>query len=161
MKRARYAAGAAALTPVVMGMATPAAAQASTSHGAAATPGKTVSLRPVQPDTCTGDNPFHIASTPNSHLRGHGWDTRYNPGSVCIGTVDFSVYFTKNICKSTWVKVKSIQGTIFTEGTGLCGTAGHWKASTDAIHRKFTGAGVVSLRVCLGSQYGKSNCTNV
>ena len=166
MKRARYVTGAAVLAPVAMGMALPAAAQASTSHGTAAARGKSVSLEPVQarvtPDSCTGTNPFTIGRTPNSHLRGHGWTTRYNPGSVCVGTVDYSAYFTKNICKSTWVKVKTPAATLFTEGTYLCGTTGHWKSTTDAIHRVFNSSpGVVSLRICIGSQYGKSNCVHV
>jgi hypothetical protein len=168
MKRARYVTGAAMLTPVAMAMAVPAAAQAATTTAPRAPHSKGVSLHPVRvtrvPDVgCTGVSPFHINASPNSRMKGHGWETRHNPGSVCVGTVVASTKFTKNICKSVFASTYELGTIVATETGFLCGTTGQEKSSAFGFHSLFTGAGAVDVSVCVGSEYdgGHLNCVGV
>jgi hypothetical protein len=164
MKRVKYAAGAVMLTPVAL--AVPAVAQAATTTAASSTTqGKTVSMHGVgirvHPDTCTGTNHVGIGAHPNSHAKGQFWETRFNPGSVCIGTIDVSLFFTKTFSKSASVTVNSVQGTQFVGIEEVHGTAGHWAAGgAFPVKTIYRGAGVVDMSVCIASQFdgGKKNC---
>ena len=153
------------LTPVAL--AVPAAAQAATTAAAPSTThGKTVSMHGVNarahPDTCTGTSHVGVGAHPNSHAKGQFWQTRFGPGSICIGTVDVSLFFTKTFSKEASVSVRSTAGgQLFYGVEEVHGTTGHWAAGgAFPIKSVFTGDAAIGLSVCIMSQYdgGKKNC---
>lgn len=128
MKRVHYLAGAVGLAPVALGLAVPAttAAAATAAHGAE-TAASSTSVSPAF-GNCTTSH--YQTWTRKGNLRGHfWWAEQANPTGVegyCVGTAVLSVYFTKNICKSTTVHFSGGPGTTYKRTLTACGTKSHW-----------------------------------
>jgi hypothetical protein len=146
MKRVHYLAGAAGLAPVALGLAVPttAATAATTAHvqaGAAAassssaTPPASSSVPPPAGSSVTpafgNCTTSHYQTWPrNGKLRGHFWwaeAANITPvEGYCVGTAVLSVYFTKNICKSTTVHFSGGANITYRRTLTACGTKSHW-----------------------------------
>lgn len=131
MKRVHYLAGTAGLAPVALGLAAPATAAnaATTAHvqAGAATAASSSSVTPAFGNCTTS----HYQTWPrNGKLRGHFWwaesSNAINLNGYCVGTAVLSVYFTKNICKSTTVHFSGGPGITYKRTLTACGTKSHW-----------------------------------
>jgi hypothetical protein len=181
MKRARYLLGAAGLAPVALGLAAPAAA-----HATAAAPGrgKMVSLHHSGMHTatllaakavsaagstssgngtttggCTGNTKVNVAK--DGHVKGQLWyANNWDDSYTCIGTVDASLYYSHNDCKTATVTASYQGNAYFAKAWGpetktVCGTDGHWTVEPFGIHTDFKHLPDVSgMHVYISSQFG-------
>jgi hypothetical protein len=162
MKRVRYLAGAAALSPIAVGLVAPVAAPAAQAATTAreGTQARIVGKRIATPDgiSCTSRKRFNI--TPAGDIHGGGYwaiytQAEFNSTNICVGTVDASLKFTKGtasnpFCKDGWVSAH--RAGLFGDGgyvkpahAEMCGSAGEivvhgfgvynsWSASSTFAH---------------------------
>ena len=176
MKRVRYAV--AGVAPVIGALvAMPAGAQSAAGAGAAPVSagghGKKVSHLPAAHglirtpqsrsvfahDCQPGSKEFTIpaSSVTGYTVKAHGWRW-ISSDQICIATVDVSVWFAHDNCKSASISINTANYWLYKNKKNVCGNKSTWVPATFNINDEWRGE--IPFTLCTGSTYENppANC---